>query len=236
MKKEGKSFRKSPFINRKSLKTNPAPVKKPEKLICYNCRKSGHIQTECPETVRVRSSKLRGKKTRAMICIWSDESDDEEEDEDSTSEEEDKKSKLCLMAIGDEETETEVSSPFEDYSLSDWEDAYSELLDKYDDLKRDNKHLKKKLNQIVHDKTDKEKIINLENLITDLKNSLNDSEQDKICISDLRSENEKLLCEIDDIKIKMQKYLEESNISKEKFEAIKNINLELQNNSNKLQK
>ena len=119
LKKEGKSFRKSSSSNRKSLKTNPAPAKKPEKLICYNCRKSGHIQTECPETVRVRSSKLKGKKTRAMICTWSDESDDEEEDEDSTSEEEDKKSKLCLMAIGDQEIETEVSSSFDDYSLSD---------------------------------------------------------------------------------------------------------------------
>ena len=46
----------------------------------------------------------------------------------------------------------------------------------------------------------------------------------------MRSENERLLCEIDEIKIKMQKYLEESNISKEKFEAIKNVNIEVQNN------
>ena len=49
-------------------------------------------------------------------------------------------------------------------------------------------------------------------------------------------ENEKLLCEIDEIKIKMQKYLEDSNISKEKFEAIKSVNIELQNNVVKLQK
>ena len=34
----------------------------------------------------------------------------------------------------------------------------------------------------------------------------------------------------------MQKYLEESNVSKEKFEAIKNVNMELQNNVEKLQK
>ena len=114
-----------------------------------------------------------------MIYTWSDESEDEEEDKDSSSEEEDKKSKLCLMAIGDEEIEDEVNSPFDDYSLSDWEDAYSELLDKYDDLKRDNKHLKKKLNLIVHDKTDKERIISLENQINELKNSLINYEQDK---------------------------------------------------------
>ena len=52
----------------------------------------------------------------------------------------------------------------------------------------------------------------------------------------MRAENEKLLCEIDETKIKMQKYLEESNISKENFEAVKNVNIEIQNNSNKLQK
>ena len=36
--------------------------------------------------------------------------------------------------------------------------------------------------------------------------------------------------------IKMKKYLEESNVSKEKFEVVKNVNIELQNNAEKLQK
>ena len=80
------------------------------------------------------------------------------------------------MAFGDEKIEDEVNSPFEDYSLSDWEDAYFELLDKYDDLKRNNKHIKQKLNQIVHDKTDKKKIINLKNQINELKDTLIDCE------------------------------------------------------------
>ena len=34
----------------------------------------------------------------------------------------------------------------------------------------------------------------------------------------------------------MQKYLEESNVVKENFEVIKNVNIELQNNAKKLQK
>ena len=89
------------------------------------------------------------------------------------------------MAIGEEDNDDEVNSPFEDYSLSDWEDAYSDLLDKYDNVKRDNKHLKKKMNLIVHDKTEKEKITKLEIQISELKNSLNDCEQDKIFISDI---------------------------------------------------
>ena len=39
-------------------------------------------------------------------------------------------------------------------------------------------------------------------------------EQDKLIISKVKSENNKLLCEIDKLKITMQKYLEEVNISK----------------------
>ena len=92
------------------------------------------------------------------------------------------------------------------------------------------------MNLIVHDKTDKERITSLEKQINKLKNSLYDCEQDKIFISNIKSKNERLLCEIDGIKIKIQKYLEESNVSKEKFEAIKNINIEFQNNAEKLQK
>ncbi len=92
------------------------------------------------------------------------------------------------------------------------------------------------MNILVHNKTDKEKITSLEKQINKLKNSLNDCEQDKIFISDIKSENERLLCEIDGIKIKMQKYLEESKNFKEKFEVIKNVNMELQNNVEKLQK
>ena len=88
-----------------------------------------------------------------MICTWSDEEEDDDEEEDSSSNEENKKSKLCLMAIGEEDNDDKVNSLFEDCSLSDWEDAYSDLLDKYDNVKRDNKHLKKKINLIIHDKT-----------------------------------------------------------------------------------
>ena len=41
------------------------------------------------------------------------------------------------------------------------------------------------MNLIIHDKTKKEKITKLEIQISELKNSLNDCEQDKIFISDI---------------------------------------------------
>ena len=64
------------------------------------------------------------------------------------------------MARGEEEEEEEeekVISPFEDYSNSDWEDDYAELLEKYEHVHRDNKHLKKKINSIIHDNLVNEK-------------------------------------------------------------------------------
>ena len=73
----------------------------------------------------------------------------------------------------------------------------------------------------------KKKITSLELQIGELKKSLNDCEQDKFIISEVKSKNEKLLCEIDEVKIKMQKYQEESNISKENFDSIKSVNKEL---------
>ena len=108
-----------------------------------------------------------------MICTQSDEEDDDDEEEDTSSdEEEEKNSKLCLMARGDEDEEEQVNSSFEDYSNSDQEDAYLELLDKYDNVKRDNKHLKKKINFLSHDNTSIEKITSLESQLCELKNIL----------------------------------------------------------------
>ena len=87
-----------------------------------------------------------------MICTWSDEEEEEEEDEDTTlREEEEEDRKLCLMAKGDEENDDEVTSPFEEYSLSDWKEAYVELLEKHDNVRKENKCLKKKINSMAHD-------------------------------------------------------------------------------------
>ena len=86
-----------------------------------------------------------------MICTWSDEEEEEEEEDEDTTSEEEEDRKLCLMAKEDEENDDEVSSPFEEYSLSDWEEAYAELLEKHDNVRRENRHLKKKLDSIVHD-------------------------------------------------------------------------------------
>ena len=134
---------------------------------------------------------------------------------------------------GDEDKQ--VNSPFEDYSNSDWEYTYSELLDKYEIVKRENRHLKKKINSIIHDNTLTNKIACLESQSVELKNSLIEYEKDKVVISNLKAEKENLFTVIDELKIKMQKYQEETNLTNEKVEAIKSVNSELQSTVENLQ-
>ena len=144
--------------------------------------------------------------------------------------------KLCLMAKGDEDEDDQVTSPFEDYSNSDWEEAYSELLDKYEHVKRENRHLKKKINSIVHDNTLNDKNAFQEAQIVELKNSLIEHEKDKEIISNSKAEKENMFTIIDELKIRMQKFQEETNIANEKLVAIKSVNNELQSTVEKLQK
>ena len=91
----------------------------------------------------LKLKQIKGKTTkpRAMVYTWSEE---EEEDEGDTSFDDEDNRKLYLMAKEGEEND-QVSSSFENYTLSDWEDAYAELVDKIDNLRRDNRHLKKKI-------------------------------------------------------------------------------------------
>ena len=196
-----------------------------DKVVCYNCRKSRHIHSECPEDSKMKQLRWKGKKPKAMICTWSDEEEEEEEDEDTTSgEEEDRK--LCLMAKGDEENDDEVSSPFEEYSLSDWEEAYAKLLEKYDNVRRENRHLKKKLNKNAC----------LERQVSELKKTLDECVHEKQTTIDLKIENENLLKIIDELKLRVQKIQEESVIATEKYDVIRNVNVEHQKTIEKLQK
>ena len=138
-----------------------------------------------------------------MIYTQSDEKE-EDDDEDTSSEEEDKK--LCLMTNGDEDDNDQVTFSFEDYSNSNWKEAYFKILDKYEHVKRDNRHLKKKTNSLIHDTTLSDKNAIQEAQINELKNSLIEHEQDKEIISNLKDKKENLLTVIDELKIRMQKF------------------------------
>ncbi|KAH9657542.1 hypothetical protein KPL70_023124 [Citrus sinensis] len=62
---------------------------KKEVIKCYECKKSGHIRTECPL--------LNKLKKKAMVATW-----DDSDEETSDDEEHQEMTNLALMAIGDE--------------------------------------------------------------------------------------------------------------------------------------
>ena len=65
---------------------------------------------------------------------------------------------------------------------------------------------------------------------------MDECEQDKVIISDLKSENENLRNVIDELKLRMQKYKEETRTTIEKYEAVKGVNEQLQRKIEFLQK
>ncbi|XP_022157467.1 uncharacterized protein LOC111024159 [Momordica charantia] len=88
--KRKKQFKKN-FSNQKESKGEKS---KKDEVICYKCKKPGHIRTDCP---LLKSSKKSKKK--AMKATWddSDESGSESENEEVVN--------FCFMAHSDKEDE-----------------------------------------------------------------------------------------------------------------------------------
>ena len=83
---------------RDDFKKNSKEVpQKKEQIICYECKKPGHIKAECPKLRKFSKDKKKGKK--AMIAAWG-----ESESESSSDEERDSEvANLCFMANKEEE-------------------------------------------------------------------------------------------------------------------------------------
>ncbi|KAH9697863.1 hypothetical protein KPL71_023789 [Citrus sinensis] len=108
---------------------------KKEVIICYECKKPGHIKSECPL--------LNKLKKKAMVATWDD------SDEDSSDEEESQEvSNLALMAIGDDDDLNEVSDP----TYDELYDAFKEMHDELMKIGKTNACLKKKLVELTNEK------------------------------------------------------------------------------------
>ncbi|KAH9698219.1 hypothetical protein KPL71_023937 [Citrus sinensis] len=108
---------------------------KKEVIICYECKKPGHIRSECPL--------LNKLKKKAMVATWDD------SDEDSSDEEESQEvSNLALMAIGDDDDLNEVSDP----TYDELYDAFKEMHDELMKIDKKNACLKKKLLELTNEK------------------------------------------------------------------------------------
>ena len=107
-------------------------------IICYECKRQGHMRGECPDLKKKLKSQMI-RKTKAMLATQSDE--DEDEDKQSIDDEE----ITCLIAKIEESSK--VITLYENFSVDDWEEAYTILFEKLTELKYENKSLKKKLNK-----------------------------------------------------------------------------------------
>ncbi|KAH9669926.1 hypothetical protein KPL70_021986 [Citrus sinensis] len=88
---------------------------KEEAITCYECKKPGHIRSECPLI-----NKLNKK---AMLATW-DDSEEELSDEEGSQE----VSNLTLMAIGGDDDLNEVSDPTYDELYDAFKDLHDELM------------------------------------------------------------------------------------------------------------
>ncbi|MQL95251.1 hypothetical protein Taro_027912 [Colocasia esculenta] len=161
------------------------------------CNKPGHMKGECPENKKEKHKMIHMfKKPKAMVATWSDEDSSEKEEEEKSSSSESEE--ICFMANS---SDGKVSTSFEDFSVEDWQDAYAELVEKYTEMRKENKHLKKKIENIYHDQSSNKRICELENEVMEL-----------------NEEKENLLNLIDELKLASQKATQEFKELSEKLE------------------
>ncbi|KAH9668399.1 hypothetical protein KPL70_021401 [Citrus sinensis] len=88
---------------------------KKEVITCYECKKPGHIRSECPLINKL--------KKKATVATW-DDSEEDSSDEEGLQE----VSNLALMAIGDDDNLNEVNDPTYDELYDAFKDLHNELM------------------------------------------------------------------------------------------------------------
>ena len=102
------------FQRREGFKSE---YKETDPIICYECKKSGHIKFDYPN---LRKNDVGKKKHKAHIATWSD--------EESSDEDEYIIANLCLMEIEDDSMVTSNSSNSFEYIFDELKDIYDELV------------------------------------------------------------------------------------------------------------
>ena len=100
--------------------------KEEKKIICFNCRKPGHIVVECPKNKGKPSTSKKSYKKKALKATWDSESESDEEIDTAH---------MCFMANESTSKVTPVTS-IKDCESSELGEAFEELSQNYDFLKK----------------------------------------------------------------------------------------------------
>jgi hypothetical protein len=96
-KKFKKFFRKKQGDKRFPRKTHfKGDSSKKNEIICFGCKKPGHIKSDCPNLETHKKSRDFKSKKKAFLAAWG-------ESDESSSESDEEAANLCLMAKGDED-------------------------------------------------------------------------------------------------------------------------------------
>ena len=105
---------------------------KKDPIICFECKKPGHIKAECPQ-IKETNKKM---KKRAMLAAWGNSSDEDSSDEEG------EQANLCLMAREDVKVNNfdDLDEPL---TYEELESMFDEMCAKYKELGSKNNILKK---------------------------------------------------------------------------------------------
>ncbi|GMI97389.1 hypothetical protein HRI_003408200 [Hibiscus trionum] len=188
-----------------------------DQIICYECKKPGHIRSECPQL------KMKGfekkKKLKAKLATWSDEESSEDDEHEVAN--------LCLMALDEDSSMVISNSSSFDFTFDKLHDAYDELQEVYDELVEKYKEsvIKNKKNiSELNDKNDSLSQANLkfEKKILGLKDELKFFQDENVDLNNLLSqcnnEHQKMLDELNKLK---ESFKNVGNVKHEKGESSK---------------
>jgi cell division protein FtsB len=197
-KQEGKFVKKKPLSKGETSKN--------DEIICYRCKKPGHMKWDCP----LRRTPKEKKTSKRAYGAWTDE--DESDDEASDVEE---VANLCFMAIDDGTQDEVISPPSLTYTFEELQEAFDELLDNFKIIRAKNVSLKKSMSKLTSENDQMKHDLNALHDELNLYKTENDS---------VKNENIALTIELRDTKQSMRSKLDDT---PKENELLKNENANL---------
>ena len=186
-----------------------------DEVICYKCKKPGHIQPQCP-----LYKKAKPKKKKAMVATWSD----EDPTSCNSSDKEEPSGFFAFMAHGGSDSEVNSSST---NSIS-LQDRFDELVDCYEKLKALYKKNKKNLTSL--NKSNDELNAKIIEILSEKECLKNELEASKVKLDDAC----KYEIELSSMQVKYKQMVKANELLQSECLALKRYNIDLSTSLSKI--